>query len=223
VTIKKGEDKSVAQQQGQESRSLGTPASRGERGVSRRGSSSLFSLTPRDFFSASPFELMRRFTEDMDRLFGGTGQGAGWNLSSTGLWSPPIEVREKDGRLNICAELPGLRKEDIKVQLTEEGLTISGERKREEEDQQGGIYRSERSYGAFVRTIPIPDDAEVDQAKATFENGVLTVTVPVPQTAQRRKEIPIEGGETGSQNAAPASAQAGKANQSSQSNQSKAA
>jgi HSP20 family protein len=156
----------------------------------------------------------------MDRFFEGAGQGTGWGLSSTGLWSPPIEVKEKDGRLNICAELPGLRKEDIKVQLTEQGLTISGERKREEEEQRSGIYRSERSYGAFVRTIPIPDDADIEQAKATFENGILTVTVPVPETSQRRREIPIEAGGTGSQSAG-SSTQAGKA--SAQSGQSKAA
>ncbi|OQW37343.1 MAG: hypothetical protein A4E19_14405 [Nitrospira sp. SG-bin1] len=214
VAVKKGGEQS-GQQQGQESRSFGMPASRGEGSVSRHGSS-LFSLTPRDFFSASPFELMRRFTEDMDRFFEGAGSGAGWGSSSTGLWSPPIEVKEKDGHLSICAELPGLRKEDIKVQLTEEGLTISGERKREEEDRQGGIYRSERSYGAFVRTIPIPGDAEVDQAQATFENGILTVTVPVPETTQRRKEIPIGGGEAGPQTASSPRAEKGGPSQSGQ-------
>jgi hypothetical protein len=58
--------------------------------------------------------------------------------------------------------------------------------------QQGGMYRSERIYGSFMRTIPIPEDAQVDAAKATFENGILTVSVPVPQSTSRRREIPIE-------------------------------
>lgn len=151
---------------------------------------------------ASPFELMRRFTEDMDRFFEVGVHGTGWS-SSMGTWSPPIEVKETDGRLNICTELPGLRKEDIKVELTAEGLVISGERKREQEEKRGGIYRSERSYGSFTRIIPIPDEAQIDQAKATFENGVLTVDVPVPETTQRRREIPIEvnGGGQPSQSA----------------------
>lgn len=162
-----------------------------ERGVSKYGPSSIFSLTPRDFFMASPFELMRRFTEDMDRFFEVGTHGTGWG-PSTGMWSPPIEVKESDGWLSICAELPGLRKEDIKVELIPEGLVISGERKHEQEEKRGGIYRSERSYGSFTRTVPIPDEAQIDQAKATFENGILTVNVPVPETAQRRREIPIE-------------------------------
>jgi HSP20 family protein len=78
------------------------------------------------------------------------------------------------------------------VELIPEGLVISGERKHEQEEKRGGIYRSERSYGSFTRTVPISDEAQIDQAKATFENGILTVNVPVPETAQRRREIPIE-------------------------------
>ncbi|HEU4684766.1 MAG TPA: Hsp20/alpha crystallin family protein [Nitrospira sp.] len=183
-------DKESSQEQGSVVRSRQNQA--GERGVTRRGTGPLFSLSPREFFTASPFELMRRFTEEMDRFFESPA------LASTSgpmaPWSPPIEVAERDGQLSISAELPGLRKEDIKVELTQNGLTISGERKREQEEERDGIYRSERSYGFFSRTIPIPEDAEVDQAKATFENGILTVTIPVPHAAQRRREIPIEGG-----------------------------
>jgi len=108
------------------------------------------------------------------------------------LWSPPVEVSEKDGHIKICAELPGMSKEDVKVEVTQEGVTISGERKREEENRREGIYRSERSYGSFMRTIPVPAEAQVEKAKATFENGILTVSVPVPETNYRRHEIPIE-------------------------------
>ena len=152
----------------------------------RRGAS-LF--TPRDIFLTSPFELMRRVTEDMDRFFEGTSRD--WSTST--LWAPPIEVSEKDGQITICVELPGLNKDDVKVELTQEGLTIRGERHREEENRREGVYRSERSYGAFRRTIPMPDDVNVEQAKARFENGLLTVSVPVSETPQqRRREIPIE-------------------------------
>jgi HSP20 family protein len=160
----------------------------GEKGMARRAPASLFSLTPRDLFSASPFDLMRRFTEEMDRFFEGTSR----ERSASNLWAPPIEVSEKDGQLTICAELPGLNKEDVKVELTQAGLTISGERKREQEDRRDGLYRSERSYGWFKRTIPIPDEAQVEQAKATFDNGMLTVLVPVPEIRKRGREIPIE-------------------------------
>lgn len=167
----------------------GSVQTSGEQDRTRRGSSF---LTPRDIFLTSPFELIRRLTEDMDRFFEGTSR----EWSSSMLWAPPIEVSEKDGQITICAELPGLNKDDVKVELTQEGLTIRGERHREHEDRREGVYRSERNYGAFRRTIPMPDDANVEQAKARFENGLLTVSVPVSETQQRRHEIPIESSST---------------------------
>ena len=191
TTEKKGESQGQMQRRASD-RSL----QKGDEQDRARRASSLFSLTPRDIFSASPFELMRRFTEDMDRFFEGTSPTGS---SSMTLWSPPIEVSEKDGQLTICAELPGLSKEDVKVELTQDGLAISGERKREQEDRREGVYRSERSYGSFRRTIPIPDEAQVEEAKATFDNGLLTVSVPVPEVKRRRHEIPIESGRADSQ------------------------
>lgn len=162
-------------------------------GVSRRGEMfpSLFSMSPREFFSASPFELMRRFTHEMDRAFAGLG-----GREETRLWAPPIEVRQKGDNLVITAELPGLKKEDVKLEVTDEGLVIQGERKREEEQREEGFYRSERAYGHFYRLIPLPEGANIDQVKADFTDGVLEVTVPAPQMAQqqKRREIPIETG-----------------------------
>jgi len=102
-----------------------------------------------------------------------------------------------------------LSKDDVKVELNKEGLTISDERKREQEDRREGIYRSERSYGSFRRTIPIPDEAQVEKAKATFEHGILTVSVPVPESKHRRQEIPIESGS--GQSHGPSSTERGSA------------
>ncbi|HET8721387.1 MAG TPA: Hsp20/alpha crystallin family protein [Nitrospira sp.] len=191
MPIKKGDKDATAQKASEGGQHTTAMQRSGERGIRRRSTPSLFSLTPRDFFTASPFELMRRFTEDMDRFF--EGAGPGWSTGSS-LWSPPIEITEQDGHLMIAAELPGVKKEDVKVELSPEGLQISGERKREQEERRGGLYRSERSYGSFVRTIPIPDDARIEEATATFEDGVLKVSLPIPEATQRRREIPIEGG-----------------------------
>lgn len=180
----------------------------GERGIEKRSSGALerrgwsspfFGLTPRDIFTASPFELMRRFSEDMDRLFEGLGPRWGAMSDESGLWSPPVEVSEQDGQFVVCAELPGIRKEDVKVELTPNGLMITGERKRDREERREGLYRSERSYGAFSRTIPIPEEANPEQAKAEFENGILKVSLPVPESKQRRREIPIEAGTSGTE------------------------
>jgi len=164
-------------------------------GLAKRGlSSPFFALTPRDIFTASPFELMRRFSEDMDRLFEGIGPRWGAMPEERGLWSPPIEVSEQDGQFVVCAELPGLQKEDVKVELMPNGLMISGERKRDREERREGFYRSERSYGAFSRTIPIPEEANLEQAKAQFENGILKISLPIPESKRQRREIPIETG-----------------------------
>jgi len=87
----------------------------------------------------------------MDHLFEGIAPK--WKGSSS-VWSPPIEVSEKDGQLSICAELPGINKEDVKVELSNGALIISGQRKQEQDERNGDFYRSERSYGSFTRRIP---------------------------------------------------------------------
>jgi HSP20 family protein len=138
-------------------------------------------------FSSSPWSMMRRFNDEMDRLFGGEREGG-----ETSMWSPSIDVRERDNNLIISADLPGINKDDVKVELTEEGLAIQGERKREHEEKREGYYRSERSYGNFYRVIPLPEGANAEQARAQFKDGVLEVTVPIPESARRRREIPIE-------------------------------
>ena len=165
-------------------------------GLTRRGEfglPSFFGRHPEELFSMSPFTLMRRFTEDMDRMFSGMGGTGG---REAGLWAPPVDVRESDGRLVISAELPGLNKEDVKVEVNEDALVIQGERKREWEEERGGVRRSERSYGSFYREIPLPEGAQADQAKAHFNNGVLEVTIPIPESQQRKpRQIAIESGE----------------------------
>jgi HSP20 family protein len=162
-------------------------------GLARRGEWGLGS----DIFSMSPFTLMRRLTEDMDRMFSGFGStgAAAWPsaMETTGF-VPPVEVREQDGNLIVCAELPGVNKEDVKVQVEEDSLVIQGERKREWDEERGGVRRSERSYGSFYRAIPLPEGADLEHARAEFRDGVLEVQVPVPEQTRRSRQIPIEAG-----------------------------
>jgi len=165
-------------------------------GLTRR-SAPLLSLSPRDFFAASPFELIRRFSEEMDRVFSdfGIGRWPGAGTFESTSWSPAIEVFERGNDLVVHAELPGLTKDDVKVEMTDDGLVIEGERKSEHEDTGGGFYRSERSYGQFYRLIPLPEGANVDQIKAQFNNGILEVSIPVPEGIKKRRQIPIASGE----------------------------
>jgi Molecular chaperone (small heat shock protein) len=157
---------------------------------SGRGENFPFSLASGGLFS-NPFSLMHRMTEEMDRTFGRFfSQGAGGGNLST--WYPAVEVAERDGKLQVHAELPGLKPEDVKVEVTDDALIIQGERKSEHEENQGGVYRSERRYGQFYREIPLPMGAKAEEAKAQFNNGVLEVTLPVPEQTTNRRQIPIE-------------------------------
>jgi HSP20 family protein len=146
----------------------------------------------RDLFSFDPFAMMRRLSEEMDRAFGSTF-GLTRSMGHAGTWVPPVEVREKDNQIEITTELPGLNKDDVKIECTTEGITIEGEKHREEEKTEGGIHRSERSYGHFYRMIPLPDGVDPDKAKAEFKNGVLHVSVPVTEAKRQTKRIPISG------------------------------
>ena len=155
-------------------------------------------------FMSNPFAFADAMSQEMDRLFstaGGdlmtTGRQTGGGARGRGptQWVPAMEIRQRDDALVIHADLPGLKPDDVQVELENGVLTISGERQDSSEDRQEGRYHSERSYGAFSRSIALPDNVDEDQVNARFENGVLEVTVPTPQQQQQRgRRVPIQSG-----------------------------
>lgn len=129
-------------------------------------------------YPAEPFGMMRRLSDEMDRLFQGSG------LSSLGLWgddtwSPAVEAFARDGHYVVRAELPGLTDKDVSVEIRGDVLTLTGERKAESDVSRDGYYASERRYGTFLRALTLPEGAKGDAATAAFKNGVLEVTVPM--------------------------------------------
>jgi HSP20 family protein len=154
-------------------------------------------LQPRYAQWRSPFGLWQRFADEMDRVFEDAGFG-GWTMprvASVEGWVPQIEMFQRGTELVIRADVPGLTKDDIKVDVQDDALTIHGERKREHEEEREGIYRSERSYGSFIRTIPLPQGAIADQAKAEFKNGVLEIVIPAPpEQVSRGRRLEIKEG-----------------------------
>jgi HSP20 family protein len=159
----------------------------------------------------TPFQMMRHFSDEMDRIWGDYGRGREESLG----WRPSVDVREQNGQLQVRADLPGVKQSDIKVAIENDALVIQGERKREEERHDEGWYRSERSYGSFYRSIPLPEGVETDKANARFENGVLEISIPLPkaQHQQQKRQIPISGGslQTGQQTTQPSSEKTSRA------------
>ena len=185
----------------------GTLQRSGIQGAARRGSDyglarrdqdyglpSLF--TPPMLAAGGPFAWLRRMEQEMDRMFEQFGLTTGWGqggqlqrglASVSSLWTPQIEVYQRDGKLHVCADLPGMKKEDIQLDIDDDQMTIQGERRSSEEDRSEGFYRSERSYGSFYRTIPLPEGVNAESAKATFRDGVLDITFDAPPEQRRRK------------------------------------
>ena len=160
-------------------------------------------------WSGHPFGVLQRLADDMDRFFddfgfGRSAIGSPYGRSTFGesSWAPSVDVQQKGDQLTIHADLPGLSKDDVSVEVTDSAVTIHGERKREHHDEHQGFYRSERSYGSFARVIPLPQGAITDQAKANFRDGVLEITIPAPP-ASRGRRLQI-GSETRAEANAPA-------------------
>lgn len=143
-----------------------------------------------EFFGSSPFGLMRRFAEQMERAFF-NDWSPDFGAERAGSWLPPIDVSERDGKLVVRADLPGLKKDDVKVEALDGSLVIHGERQTEHEEHREGYRRMERGYGSFYRTVPLPEGAQTEQARAEFKDGVLEITVPVPADQKRGHEVPI--------------------------------
>jgi HSP20 family protein len=106
---------------------------------------------------------------------------------------PSVDVFERDGSLIVKADVPGLTAKDIEVTVTEDGITISGERAEEKEVKEKDFYRSERSYGRFVRQLPLPAGADRNNADASFKDGVLEICFPLKEEAKQKK-IEVKSG-----------------------------
>jgi HSP20 family protein len=116
-----------------------------------------------------------------------------WNGSDR--FSPSIDVFERDGKFVVRVDLPGLSKEDVTVDVTDNFITIEGERKYEREDDQEGVYRSERGYGRFLRRVPLPKGVKPDTATANFKNGVLEVKIEAEEMSKSHRRIDIQAEE----------------------------
>jgi HSP20 family protein len=187
------------------------------------------SLAPRDAlswaggpFGGGPFGLMRRLSDDMDQLFGQlTGGVVTGNRGSAGLaspvtlsppveWMPALEIFERDGKLVVQADLPGVAADDVTIEIDDNMLTVSGERREEIEVDDAGFRRTERRYGRFSRSVALPEGAKPEEAQAARRDGVLEITVPLqPQSLRRTIDIKSSPSDASSKASTTSSAQSG--------------
>lgn len=132
-----------------------------------------------------PAREMQTIQQEMNRLFGtlfDSPEGDGGNLRR---WIPAMDLVEEGDHFVLRADLPGVREEDVNIEVEDNVLTISGERKSEQENRQEGYYRVERAVGRFSRSLP--EGVDPDSIQAQFENGVLTVRIPKPEERKPRR------------------------------------
>jgi HSP20 family protein len=158
--------------------------------------------------TSSPFMLMRRMAEDFERLFdldfgrvgyglGGPGrlgsyQPGGGSRLTEAHWAPQVETFRREDKLVVRADLPGMTKDDVNIEVEDEVLMISGERSDENRDERDDFYRTERTYGRFFRAIQLPEGVDPDKIEAQFKDGVLEVTIPAPKVqTPRTRQVKI--------------------------------
>lgn len=147
--------------------------------------------------------MLSELMNDMDRIFGGLGGsifapfrrsfGDPWS-DMPSAWSPQLEVFQRGNRLVVRADVPGLTKDDIDVEVRGDELCIRGERKQEHTEEHEGVYHSERRYGSFCRLVALPEGVNPDTTTATFQNGVLEIQMEAPKSVERGKRIEIREG-----------------------------
>lgn len=146
-----------------------------------------------------PFMDLSRWDREMDRMMDDffTRRMRPWwperwlGAPDEGIVTPSVDVYEEKDDIVVKAELPGMDKSDIQVNISDSELTLKGEKKKEEKVEEKGYYRCERSYGAFARSVQLPKDVQADKVKASFKNGILEVRLPKSEEA-KAKEIKIK-------------------------------
>ena len=140
-----------------------------------------------------PFRDLFDLQKQINKLFDSSFSRLPQQFVSEDIFTPVIDLYEKDNEYVVEAELPGLKQNEINVSMEDDILTISGERKREKEVKRENFYRSERSYGKFVRRIALPQDADKEKVKASYKDGVLKVSIPKSEEAKPKKiDVKVE-------------------------------
>lgn len=131
-----------------------------------------------------PFADFGELRHRVDQMFREMGGG-------DGVWSPSVDVIRDDGHVILRADLPGIKPDEVKVKVEDDVLTVSGEHREESEEEKDSYMRRERRYGSFSRSMSLPPGVKAEDIQSTTEDGVLEVTIPLPD-AEQKQPVEIE-------------------------------
>ena len=144
------------------------------------------------------YDLQSEMNRMFDDMFGSlTRRPTGQQRGQTAEWAPSMDVLQKDGDLVVRAELPGVKLDDVNITVHDNLLTISGERRSEQEEERAGYFVRERRYGAFRRSMQLPEGVDEENIRARFVDGVLEVTLEGAAAIREPRRIEIEGEDSG--------------------------
>ena len=146
----------------------------------------------RAFEGAFNFPMFRRLGREIDFLFDRFGLERALFEPAETVWTPDVEMFRRDNAVVIRADVPGMKKDDFTVEIVDGQVFLRGERKQEKEEKKDNYYRAERTYGAFVRALPLPEGVKVDEAKAALHDGVLEITLPTTKLEEKKRTLVIE-------------------------------
>jgi HSP20 family protein len=148
------------------------------------------------------FPLFHRLGREIDFLFDRFGLERRVFEPAETVWTPDVEMFRRSDEIVVKADIPGMKKEDITIEVADDQLILKGERKQEKEEKGEGYYRAERTYGSFYRALPLPEGVKAAEAKASMKDGVLEIALPAVKVEEKKEPRKIEIGEP----AAPKSA-----------------
>jgi HSP20 family protein len=134
-----------------------------------------------------PLRELSSLQTEMNRLFNTAFDAPGGGNGGARRWTPAMDLVETDEHFVLRADLPGMTQDDVSIELEDNVLTVSGERKAEHEEKREGFYRVERAFGTFSRALTLPQGIDPEAVNASFANGVLEVRVPKPEQRKPRK------------------------------------
>lgn len=147
----------------------------------------LMNYRPSVAWARAPWDVMSRFQDEIDRLLD-LRAGPFGNQHFT-VWAPPLDVLEDKDNLVVKLEAPGMKKEGFEIALQDGVLSISGERKSEEQRQPSSGYRTERFEGRFQRSVTLPKSVQTDKVSASYKDGVLTIVLPIAEAAKPKQIV----------------------------------